>query len=111
VIVLPGMLFIAAFSLACPAVIWVPLYQFLFFGYWFWGNLLSPNTGLPTLSGTILTPIGGFISRGLFGVSSVGFAKEGTQVEGIASLLALLGIAVLVLVVLERLLSWYQARQ
>jgi ABC-2 type transport system permease protein len=111
VIVLPGMLFIAAFSLACPAVIWVPLYQFLFFGYWFWGNLLSPNTGLPTLSGTILTPIGGFISRGLFGVSSVGFAKEGTQAEGIASLLALLGIAVLVLVVLERLLSWYQARQ
>lgn len=111
VIILPGMLFVAAFSLACPAVIWVPLYQFLFFGYWFWGNLLSPNVGLPTLSGTILTPIGGFISRGLFGVGVVGFARDRTPTEGIASLLVLLGIAVLVLIVLERLLSWYQARQ
>jgi hypothetical protein len=51
-IVLPGLLFVAAFSIACPAIIWVPLYQFLFIGYWFWGNALSPDTGIPTLSAT-----------------------------------------------------------
>lgn len=55
-IVLPGLLFVAAFSIACPAIIWVPLYQFLFIGYWFWGNSLSPRTGIPSLSSTILTP-------------------------------------------------------
>src|SRR5581483_8689990 len=46
-IVLPGIFFISAFSIACPAIMWVPLYQFLFVGYWFWGNLLTPTTGIP----------------------------------------------------------------
>src|SRR5713226_10249472 len=49
-VVLPGALFVAAFSIACPAIMWVPLYQFLFIGYWFWGNLLPPGRGIPTLS-------------------------------------------------------------
>ncbi len=110
-IVLPGLLFVAAFSIACPAILWVPLYQFLFFGYWFWGNALSPRTGIPTLSQTILTPIGTYISAGMLGVSEVGWVTSAPFWEGLASLLLLLGIAVFVLYVLWRYLSWQQARQ
>jgi hypothetical protein len=110
-IVLPGLLFVAAFSIACPAILWVPLYQFLFIGYWFWGNALSPRTGIPTLSQTILTPIGTYISAGMLGVSQVGWVTSASFWEGLASLLLLLGIAVFVLYVLWRYLSWQQARQ
>jgi ABC-2 type transport system permease protein len=110
-IVLPGLLFVAAFSIACPAILWVPLYQFLFIGYWFWGNGLSPTTGIPTLSPTILTPIGTYISTGILGVTQVAWVPNATFLEGLASLLLLLGIAVLVLYVLWRYLSWQQERQ
>ncbi len=64
-IVLPGIIFIGAFSIACTAILWVPLYQILFVGYWFWGNLL-PDIGIPTLSTTILTPVGGYMCTGFF---------------------------------------------
>jgi ABC-2 type transport system permease protein len=110
-IVLPGLLFVAAFSIACPAILWVPLYQFLFVGYWFWGNALSPRTGIPTLSQTILTPVGTYISAGMLGVSQVGWVTSAPFWEGLASLLLLLGIAILVLYILWRYLSWQQARQ
>lgn len=110
-IVLPGLLFVAAFSIACPAILWVPLYQFLFVGYWFWGNALSPGTGIPTLSQTILTPVGTYISAGMLGVSQVGWVTSVPFWEGLASLLLLLGIAVFVLYVLWRYLSWQQTRQ
>lgn len=109
VIVLPGMFFVAAFSVACPAVIWVPLYQFLFFGYWFWGNLLSPHAGLPTLSGTILTPIGSMISAGFFGIP-FGYGSP-PAIVGATSIVALLGLAILALVALYHLLKWEQIRQ
>jgi ABC-2 type transport system permease protein len=112
VIVLPGMFFVAAFSIACPAVIWVPLYQFLFFGYWFWGNLLSPSSGLPTLNGTILTPIGSVIGASFFGISSFrGVVGPSPAIDGVASIVALLGLATLVLVALYQFLKWKQARQ
>ena len=110
-IVLPGMLFVAAFSLACSWWIWVPLYQFLFFGYWFWGNLFSPVYGLPTLSGTIFTPFGGFISAGLFHSSSYSWTANASTTDGVSSLVVLLGIAVLVNTALYYLLKWEQARQ
>lgn len=112
-VVLPGMLFIAAFSVACPVVIWAPLYQFLFFGYWFWGNLLSPNSGLPTLNGTILTPMGSVIDAGLFGSSAFGGGGYGpvSPLNGVASIVALVGIAVLVIIVLYQFMRWEQERQ
>lgn len=94
---LPGLLFVAAFSVACPAVIWVPLYQLLFVGYWFWGNMLTPGTGIPTISGTILTPIGGYVSAGLFGWR-LPWIPEATAWEGVASIAVLLVLAALVLV-------------
>ena len=110
-VVLPGMCFVAAFSLSLPIVIWVPLYQFLFFGYWFWGNILAPGYGLPTLSGTILTPIGSYIVAGLFGVPSYGGIRPSPAIYGVSSIVALLGCALLVLVALYHFLRFEQARQ
>lgn len=110
-VVLPGVLFVAAFSLALPVVIWVPLYQFLFFGYWFWGNLLAPGYGLPTLSGTILTPIGSFIVASVFGVPTFGGIKPSPALGGVASIAVLVGITVLVLVALYYFLRLERARQ
>ena len=111
-IVLPGILFISAFSIACPAILWVPLYQFLFTGYWFWGNMLGPRIGIPTLSQTILTPAGGYMAAGFFGVPAFQiFDFRVTTLQGVESLLLLLSTTVLVMVVLWYLLKWQQARQ
>ena len=112
-IVLPGIVFISAFSVACPAVLWVPLYQFLFVGYWFWGNILSPRLGIPTLSQTLLTPIGRYISAGLFGGdrTQVLYGPFVTPLQGIESMALLSGIAVFVMLALWAYLRWEQARQ
>lgn len=109
-IVLPGILFISAFSIACPAILWVPLYQFLFVGYWFWGNWLGARTGIPTLSDTILTPAGTYISSGFFG-DSIFPIQHATVWQGIESMLLLLGIAAIVMIVLWSYLKWQQLRQ
>ncbi len=114
-IVLPGTLFVGAFSLACPVIIWMPLYQFLFVGYWFWGNLL-PGFGIPTLSETILTPIGSFMCTGFFnptgreGVCNPGI-QGATATQGVESVLLLFAIAAFVMLVLPLYLQWQQARQ
>ncbi len=111
-IILPGILFISAFSIACPAIMWVPLYQFLFVGYWFWGNWLGSRQGIPTLSDTILTPIGGYMSAGFFGVrTGQVYDVQVTALQGVESILLLLGITLLVMLVLWQLLKWQQARQ
>jgi ABC-2 type transport system permease protein len=109
--VIPGVLFVAAFTLACTSVMWVPLYQFLFVGYLFWGNMLPPGAGLPTLAGTILTPIGGYISAGFFGATNLNWTKDAPLIESIASLLLLLIIPLLVMIVFHRCLKWEQSRK
>lgn len=108
VVILPGMLFISAFSIACPAFMWVPLYQFCFVGYWFWGNFLSPHTGIPTLSGTILNPEGRLIVAGIFHLDD---GQVATQLQGIQSIALLVALAALVIIVLWSVLKWQQARQ
>jgi ABC-2 type transport system permease protein len=110
-IVVPGACFITAFTLACTSLLWVPLYQFFFIGYWFWGNMLGPRTGLPTLSTTILTPRGSFIGAGLFGVSPLNWTQGTTPLPGIASLLLLLLIPLLVMLLFYRYLRWQQSRK
>lgn len=106
-IVLPCMLFVGAFSIALPTVLWVPLYQFLFLGYWFWGNLYNPR-GIPTISTTLLTPSGGYISQGFFGLTifPVGYA---TAFQGLESLLLLLALSALAMLALSSYLRWRQA--
>ncbi|HLX56218.1 MAG TPA: hypothetical protein VKR83_04270 [Ktedonobacteraceae bacterium] len=114
-VMLPGLLFIGAFSLACPLFIWTPVYQFLFVGYWFWGNLFPPGTAIPTLSGTILTPIGGYAASAFFQAQFL--ANTGNQIppatvsQGISSIALLLVISVLVLLTLSGLMQWRLSRQ
>ncbi|GHO86278.1 hypothetical protein [Dictyobacter formicarum] len=111
IIILPGILFISAFSLACPTIMWVPLYQFCFVGYWFWGNFLGPAHGIPTLTDTILTPSGKFMATGIFGLDSKHTGIVASPTQGWESLSLLVGLAVLVLCVLWLVQRWQQARQ
>jgi len=106
---LPGILFVSAFSLACTSIMWTPLFQFLFVGYWFWGNLLETRFGIPTLSGTILTPVGGYMASGIFGEPFIQLGA--TAMQGVESIILLLAITALVMWTLWGLLKWQQARQ
>lgn len=108
-IVLPGLLFVGAFSIALPALLWVPLYQFLFLAYWFWGNIYVPRN-IPTISTTLLTPAGGYMSRGFFGMTLFPVAHA-TAAQGVESLLLLLVITWLVMLTLNAYLRWQQDRQ
>ena len=109
-IVLPGILFIGAFSIACPVIMWVPLYQFLFVGYWFWGNLLSPNSGIPTLNNTLLTPVGEYQSQGFFHVNLLQL-DQATVLQGVESIIVLIALAAFAIFVLWGYLKMVQARQ
>lgn len=109
-IMLPGLAFVAVFSLACPAIMPIPLYWFLFLGYWFWGNLLAPTSQIPTLSSTIFTPLGGYISVGLFGGSAYPI-EAATPLQGLESLLFLMGTVVVVLLLLWSFSGWQQGQQ
>jgi ABC-2 type transport system permease protein len=112
VVNLVGILFVGAFSVACTTVLWMPLYMFLFVGYWFWGNLLNPHKGIPTLNGTLLTPGGDFILAGLFPDTVLrlgtfqGFTA--TVSQGVESLALLLGCALLALIAAWGWLGWQQ---
>lgn len=55
----PAILFVTAFSLLCPLVMPVRVYQILFTGYWYWGNFLSPDL-FPSISRTLLNASGQF---------------------------------------------------
>lgn len=106
-IIVPGMFFVGALAIALPAIIWVPLFQFLFVGYWFWGNLYTPR-GIPTISNTILTPAGGYMSRGFFG-ATVFPVEHASVLQGLASMFLLLGLSVLILFALSGYQKWQQA--
>lgn len=62
----PAFAFVVAFSLACPLVMPLSVYQVLFTGYWFWANFIPPKL-FPTLNGTLFTPSGMFAQQGFFG--------------------------------------------
>lgn len=109
-VMLPGLLFVGAFSIACTAVLWPPLYQFLFVGYWFWGNALSPSYHIPTISMTILTPLGDTTATGLFGTPPM-LHPGATPTTALASIALLLVVAALPLVGAWRYLEWRAARQ
>ncbi|MEV6494638.1 hypothetical protein AB0M20_39355 [Actinoplanes sp. NPDC051633] len=59
VVILPGLLFVAAVALAVPLVVPAPLFRVLFVGYWMWGNVVTPDL-MPTLSRTLIHPLGGY---------------------------------------------------
>ncbi len=62
----PAFAFVIAFSLACPLVMPLSVYQILLTGYWFWANFVPPGL-FPTPNGTLLTPSGMFVLQGWFG--------------------------------------------
>jgi hypothetical protein len=65
----------------------------------------------PTLSGTILTPIGSAIGAGVFGVPSYGVSGPSPAINGVASIVALVGLALLAFVALYTFLRFEQSRQ
>lgn len=65
-VMLPGLMFVGAFAVVTPMLVTAPLFRVLFVGYWFWGNMLSPLL-LPSLSGTLITPVGDYAASWLLG--------------------------------------------
>jgi ABC-2 type transport system permease protein len=59
VVIVPGLLFVAAFALAAPLVMPAPLFRVMFVGYWLWGNVVPPDM-MPTLARTLIHPLGGY---------------------------------------------------
>lgn len=106
---IPGILFVSGFSIACPAVIWVPLYQFLYIGYWFWGNILSVE-GFPTLRETILAPIGSTAQLAFFNPDPLG-PPHATPLQGVESILVLIGLGILAVLAAWALLAWQRDHQ
>jgi hypothetical protein len=98
-ITVPAYLFIGAFSLACPAVLPVRVYQVLYSGYWIWGNYISPGF-IPTLNGTLLTASGNIVADGFFGIGYGGLQSSYTALQAVgnlALLLVLSGVALFAL--------------
>lgn len=75
-VMLPGLLFVGAFAVVTPMLITAPLFRILFVGYWFWGNMLSPLF-LPSLTGTLLTPIGDYAASWLLGETALYAGVDG----------------------------------
>jgi len=104
-ITVPAFAFIVAFSLACPLMIPIRVYQVLFTGYWFWANYLPPEA-FPTLNGTLLTPAGVYALHGFFG-GRVGTGKgivHGSG-EAVINLIVLFAAAFAVLAVASRFMA------
>ncbi len=109
-IMVPAFAFVTAFSLACPLIMPLRVYQILFTGYWFWGNYISPEF-FPTLNGTLLTVSGMYAYQGFFG----GFinAADPLQYSAADATLNLIVLALCiaaVMVVLNVYLQWQSRR-
>lgn len=110
-IAVPSFAFVIAFSLACPLIIPIRVYQILFTGYWFWGNFLNDEV-FPTVSGTVLNASGVYAQQGFFeGTMSQVYGKPmHTAPEAWLNILTLTVCVALVLFALERYLAWQSSR-
>lgn len=111
-IAVPSHMFVVAFSLACPLVMPLRVYQVLFTGYWFWGNMLSPKA-FPTISDTVLNAVGQYPLQAYFKVivDSTDKVSTGyTPPQAVLNLLVLLGCISVVLFSLDRYLRWQERR-
>ncbi|GIE99632.1 hypothetical protein [Paractinoplanes rishiriensis] len=70
VVIVPGLLFVAAFALVVPLTMPAPLFRVLFVGYWLWGNIVIPDM-MPTLARSLIHPLGGYPLTGLFGFHGI----------------------------------------
>jgi hypothetical protein len=110
---LPAYAFVVAFSLACPLIMPVRVYQVLFVGYWFWGNYLNPGA-FPTISETLLVPSGKYVLEGLLGGFPTTYtnlpASSYTATDAVLNLSLLALCIVAVLSAVNLYLRW-QARR
>lgn len=111
-VAVPAHAFVVAFSLACPLVMPLRVYQVLFTGYWFWGNLLSPKA-FPTISDTLLNAVGQYPLQAYFGMftDSTHAVTDGfTPTEAVLNLLVLTACIAIALFVTDRYLRWQAHR-
>jgi hypothetical protein len=111
-IAVPSHAFVVAFSLACPLIMPLRVYQVLFTGYWFWGNLLSPKA-FPTISDTVLNAVGQYPLQAFFDMhlDSTHPVEAGfTPPEAILNLLVLIACITLALFTLDQYLRWKTRR-
>jgi hypothetical protein len=105
-VLLPGTLFVAGFSIAVPAVLKVPIYQFLFIGYWFWADLMSPKIGIPSIAGTMLNAAGPWAQEGIFNFAWTFLVLHATPLQGYESIALLVVLGVVALVAGWAYLRW-----
>ena len=103
----PAFAFVTAFSLACPLIMPVRVYQILFTGYWFWGNFLNPQA-FPSISDTLLEAGGKHAFQGFFGgfPGALNVPLQWNSLDASLNLLVL-GLCILAaLFTLDRYLNW-----
>ena len=111
-IAVPAHAFVVAFSLACPLVMPLRVYQVLFTGYWFWGNLLNAKV-FPSISDTVLNAVGQYPLQAFFNMYTDSTHKvEGgfTPPEAVLNLIVLALCIAIALFVLDRYLRWQEHR-
>jgi len=108
-ITVPAFAFVVAFSLACPLVMPLSVYQILFTGYWFWANFIPPRL-FPTLNGTLLTPSGMYALQGFFG-GKASLALDGRRLYTAAEAIENLSVLGLCIVAVLLLLGLHLRRQ
>jgi ABC-2 type transport system permease protein len=104
----PPIFFVGAFSIACTTLLWAPLYQFLFVGYWLWTNL-NPGEAIPTLNATLLSPAENYVITGFFHFSAFipidkGFYPTSSVWLGTANIATLLACGAIALFAAWRIL-------
>lgn len=103
----PAILFVNAFSVMCPSLMPVRIYQILFTGYWYWGNYLNADKFF-SISDTILN-VGGFYPlEGYWGIV-YGGARGYTPVDAVLNLLVILVLVTAALLIEEHIISQREA--
>jgi hypothetical protein len=110
-VVLPAILFVAGFSVAVPVVLKVPVYQFLFIGYWFWANLMPPRIGLPSPIGTMLNATGPWALEGLLGYQLLPVQLHSTAAQAYTSIGLLIGLGLVAMLGAWGYLRYQQERR
>ena len=114
-LVVPPVFFVAAFALACTTLLWTPLFQFLFVGYFLW-NGLNPADPIPTLNNTLLSPTENYVNTGIFHMTSPYQADAmrypaSSLALGLANIAALLAAGAVALTAAAWLQRWQASRQ
>lgn len=103
----PAVLFVNAFSVMCPSLMPVRIYQILFTGYWYWGNYLNAEKFF-SISDTILNVAGLYPLEGYWGIV-YGGARGYTPTDAVLNLLVIVILATAALFIEERIISRREA--